>query len=96
MKSRTEKRRLQKERNREWVPNPATLDHSVTSYDKQGSYGEPFLFVPGTGGIRRMDKVSNERIRELGGVTKGLMKVFSDGSSMWRGWKMTGLLRGAM
>ena len=25
-----------------------------------------------------------------------LMKVFSDDSAMWRGWKRTGLLRGSM
>ena len=41
-------------------------------------------------GIRRMDKVPNSRIRELCGVTKGvakgLMKVFFDGSAMWREW----------
>ena len=30
-------------------------------------------------GIRRMDKVLNARISELCEVTKGLMKVFSDG-----------------
>ena len=35
-------------------------------------------------GIKRMDKFSNARIRELCGVTKGLMKVFCDGSAMWR------------
>ena len=34
-----------RKRNREWVPNPATLDHSFTSYDVQGSYGEPMLFT---------------------------------------------------
>ena len=28
------------------VPNPATLDHSVASYDAQGSYGEPIHFNP--------------------------------------------------
>ena len=38
--------------------------------------------------IRRMDKVPNARIRELCGVAKELM-VFSDGSAMWREWKMT-------
>ena len=47
-------------------------------------------------GIRKMDKVPNARIRELSGVTKGLMKVFSVGSAMWRECKRTGLLRGAM
>ena len=47
-------------------------------------------------GIRRMDKVPNARIRELCGVTKGLMKVFSDGSAMRREWRMTGLLRGSI
>ena len=35
-------------------------------------------------GIRRMDKVPKARIRELCGVMKGWMKVFSDGSAMWR------------
>ena len=45
MKSSTENRREQKERNREQVPNSATLDHSVASYDAQGSYGEPILFT---------------------------------------------------
>ena len=30
-------------------------------------------------GIRKMDKVTNAWIRALCGVTKGLMKVFSDG-----------------
>ena len=38
--------REQKGGNREQVPNPATLDHSVTSYDMQGSYGEAILFTP--------------------------------------------------
>ena len=46
MKTRTENRSEQKERNWEWVPNPATLDHSVASYDAQGSYGEPIIFTP--------------------------------------------------
>ena len=46
-------------------------------------------------GIRRMDKVPNALIRELCGVTKGLMKVFSNGSAMWRGWRIIGLLRGS-
>ena len=41
-------------------------------------------------GIRREDKVSNEQIRKLSGVTKGaeemkeLIKVFSDGLAMGR------------
>ena len=40
-------RRKTEERNREWDPNPATLDHSVTSYNPHGSYGEPiFLLAP--------------------------------------------------
>ena len=42
MKSRTENRIYQKERNRERVSNPATL---VDSYDSQGSYGEPIIFT---------------------------------------------------
>ena len=33
-------------------------------------------------GFRRMDKVPNAQIRQL---MKRLMKVFSDGSAMWRG-----------
>ena len=39
------KQKKEKERNREQVPNPATLDYSVASYDAQGSYGEPILFT---------------------------------------------------
>ena len=34
-----------KERNREWVSNPDTLDPSVTSYEPQGSYSEPTLVI---------------------------------------------------
>ena len=44
-------------------------------------------------GINRMDKTPNARIRML---TKRLMKVFSDGSAMWRGWRTTGFLRRSM
>ena len=29
-------------------------------------------------------------------VTKGLMKVFSGGSAMWREWRMIGFLRGCV
>ena len=51
-------------------------------------------------GIRRMDKVPNARKRQLCGVTKGvdekIDEVFSDGSDMWRDWRMTGLLRGSI
>ena len=51
-------------------------------------------------GIRRIDKVQNARIRELCGVTKGvdekIMKVFSGGLDMWKGWRRTGLLRESM
>ena len=43
-------------------------------------------------GMKRIDKVLNVRIRELCGATKGLMKAFSDGSAIWREWRMTGLL----
>ena len=32
-------------RNGEQVPNPTTLDHSVVSYNAQGSYSEPILFL---------------------------------------------------
>ena len=42
-KNRMENRKEQKERNREWVPNPATLDHLAVSYDPHGSYGRPIL-----------------------------------------------------
>ena len=47
-------------------------------------------------GIRRMDKVPNAWIREVCGVTKGLMKVFSGSSAMWRKWRIIGLLRVCM
>ena len=51
-------------------------------------------------GIRRMDEVPNARIRHLCEVTKvwtkRFMKVFSDGSTLWREWRMTLLLRGYM
>ena len=40
-----ENRREQKERNRERVPNAATMDHLVASYDAQGSYVEPIIFI---------------------------------------------------
>ena len=56
MKSRMEKRREQKERKRERVSNPATLDHLVASYDTQGSYGEPILFTPGPKGGKKKKK----------------------------------------
>ena len=46
--------------------------------------------------IRRMDKVPNAQIRQLcHRVMKGVdekMNVFSNGSAMWRGGRMTGLL----
>ena len=42
-------------------------------------------------GIRKMDRVPNERIRELGGVTKGVDKRIDKGVlwwfNLWRGWK---------
>ena len=44
-------------------------------------------------GIRRMDKIPNVQIRELCGMTKGLMKLFSDGLSIWKEWRMIGLPR---
>ena len=44
-------------------------------------------------GIKRIDRVTNARIRELCKVMKGLMKVFSDGLVIWRGWRLIGLLR---
>ena len=45
-KSRMENRNEQKDRSRERVPNPTTLDPSVISYDSQGSYDEPILPHP--------------------------------------------------
>ena len=42
-----ENRREQKEKNRERFHNPATLDHSVVSYETQELYSEPIiLFTP--------------------------------------------------
>ena len=51
-----------------------------------------------------MDRLANgyrlrkgkNRVRKLFGVTKGLMKVFSGGSAVWREWEMIGLLKGCM
>ena len=37
------RKKEQKERNKEQGSNPATLDHSVASYDPQGSTSEPIL-----------------------------------------------------
>ena len=45
-------------------------------------------------GIRRRDKVPNARVRQLCGVTEGMDEkivkgnVFSDGSAMWREWRI--------
>ena len=47
-------------------------------------------------GIMRMNGVPNGRIRQLCGVTKGLIKVFYDGSAVWREWRRIGLLRESM
>ena len=33
---------------------------------------------------------------EGGRLKKGLMKVFSNGVAMWRGWRMIGLVRESM
>ena len=46
-------KREQKERNREQIPNPASLGHLVAFYDVQGSNGKPILSTPTqpTGGI---------------------------------------------
>ena len=38
-------KKLKKKRNRGRVPIPATLDHSVASYDAQKSYDEPIRFT---------------------------------------------------
>ena len=35
----------EKERNREWASNPATLDSLGASYDQQGSHDEPILLT---------------------------------------------------
>ena len=35
-------------------------------------------------------------VRKIDRVLNGLAKVSSDGSAMWRDWRMTGLLRGSM
>ena len=49
---------------------------------------------------RRMNGVPNAQIRELcrmaKGWMKGLRKMFFIGLVTWRGWRMTGLLRGYM
>ena len=47
-----EKQKRKKEKNRERVPNPTTLDHSVASYDTQGSYGHPILLTPPHPGLK--------------------------------------------
>ena len=47
-------------------------------------------------GMGRKDEAPNAQIKALCKVTKGLMKVFSDGLAMWREYRMTGLLRGSM
>ena len=47
-------------------------------------------------GISMMDKVLDARIKELYGATKGLMKVSSGGSVLWRECRIIGLLRGCM
>ena len=47
-------------------------------------------------GIRRVDRVLNAWIRELCGMMKGLMKLFSSGLTMWRRWRMIGLVRESM
>ena len=39
-----EQNEKREERNREWVPNLATLDPSVASYDPQEPHGEVSLF----------------------------------------------------
>ena len=46
--------------------------------------------------IRRMDRILNAQMRELYGVMKGLMRVFSSGLGMWRECKMIELLRESM
>ena len=46
--------------------------------------------------IRKIYKVLNACIRELCGVMKGLLKMLSGGSVMWKEWRMTQLLRKCM
>ena len=46
---------------------------------------------------RCVDQIfSLKQIDEKHGRKSIMIKVFSDCSAMWRGWKMTGLLRGSM
>ena len=51
-------------------------------------------------GIMRMDRVPNARIRDMCGVMKGVDERISEGVlrwfSMWRGWKIIGLLKESM
>ena len=51
-------------------------------------------------GIRRMDRVPTEFIRELCGVMKGVGERIDKGVlkwfGLWREWRMIGLLRGFM
>ena len=53
--------------------------------------------LKGFSGIRRMDRFLNAWIRELCRVKKGLNeridKVYSSCLSIWKGWKMIGLLK---
>ena len=53
--------------------------------------------IRGFFGIRRIDRVPNARIRELCGMTKGVDErvddIFSGCLAMWRGWRMTELVR---
>ena len=67
MKNRMKNRKKeQKERNRDLTPNPATLDHSVASYDQQGSYGKPILLTLSStanrGGIFKYYYVTNSMV----------------------------------
>ena len=47
-------------------------------------------------GIRRMNSVLNAWVRELCAVKKGLMKVCSGFTAMWRGWRGIVLLKESM
>ena len=60
-----------RKKNRERVPNQATLDHSVTSYDVQGSYGEPICFTH----LDHRDEVEAALIKEINELENSLERL---------------------
>ena len=64
-----------------WRKKERSRNRTVKKDDLRGLFG-----------IRRIDKFQNARIR----IRKRLMKVFSDGSTMWRECRNGGLLRGSL